>query len=213
MSAAGVLAAVALLAAAGCSAPPTTPAAALEHGDCKLSSEDYAAAAMHSGVAIARRASEVSLACENLPAAWQSVQRWRALAPQDADAAASYAAIALKLDKIPQARAAVATVVQAAGANTDARVAALTTTLLEEAEAPVVLAALSPAVERSKPTTPSARRVMRTRRSPTMRTSWPRSGCSRVCTLSRPTRPRRSRPRTKSWRRILPVTPSSLRRF
>jgi tetratricopeptide (TPR) repeat protein len=163
MSAAGVLAAVALLAAAGCSAPPTTPAAdgksrdpstltlfaelALEHGDCKLSSEDYAAAAMHSGVAIARRASEVSLACENLPAAWQSVQRWRALAPQDADAAASYAAIALKLDKIPQARAAVATVVQAAGANTDARVAALTTTLLEEAEAPVVLAALSPAVE------------------------------------------------------------------
>jgi predicted Zn-dependent protease len=163
ISAVGLVAAVSVMVTAGCSAPRTAPSEtqnsrdpstltlfaelALEHGDCKLSAEDYAQAAMHSGVAIARRASEVGLACENLPAAWQSVQRWRALAPRDADAAASYAAIALKLYKIPAARAAVATVVQAAGANADARIAALTATLLEEAEAPAVLAALSGPVE------------------------------------------------------------------
>jgi tetratricopeptide (TPR) repeat protein len=153
-----VLASVAVVTAAGCSAARTTPSAeehstdpstltlfaelALEHGDCRLAAEDYAAAAVHSGVAIARRASEVGLACENLPAAWQSVQRWRSLAPKDPDAAVTCAAIALKLYKIPAARAAVATALEVAGAKADARMAELTTALLEEAEAPAVLAVM-----------------------------------------------------------------------
>lgn len=155
----GILVAVAVMTAAGCSAARTTPSAeehtrdpstltlfaelALERGDCRLAAEDYAAAALHSGLPIAKRASEVGLACENLPAAWQAVQRWRSLAPADPDAAATCAAIALKLYKIPAARAAIATALTAAGAKADSRIVELTTALLEEAEAPAVLAVMS----------------------------------------------------------------------
>jgi Flp pilus assembly protein TadD len=147
---------------AGCSVPRTTQTApeqgkdpstltlmaelALERGDCRLASDDYAAAALHGAVAVARRASEVALSCENLPDAWQSVQRWRTLAPADADAATTYAAIAVKLYKIPAAIAAAQTVVQAAGANANERIGQLATALLEEAEAPAVLAVISAAV-------------------------------------------------------------------
>jgi Flp pilus assembly protein TadD len=158
----GAVAAVAVIATAGCSASRTTQSAtehardpstltllaevALEHGDCRLAAEEYAAAAQHGDVAIAKRASEVGLACENLPAAWQSVERWRALAPDDADAATTCAAIAVKLYKIPAARAAAATAIQAAGANAEVRTGQLATALLEEAEAPAVLAVMSTAV-------------------------------------------------------------------
>lgn len=158
----GTVAAVAVIVTGGCSAARTTQTApdhgrdpstltllaelALERGDCRLAAEDYAAAALQSGVATARRASEVGLACENLPSAWQAVQRWRALAPADADAESTYAAIAVKLYKIPAARAAAQTVIQAAGANADARIGQLATALLEEAEAPAVLAVMSAAV-------------------------------------------------------------------
>ena len=151
-----------VIVAGGCSAARTTQTApeqakdpstltllaelALERGDCRLAAEDYAAAAMQSSVAVVRRASEVGLACENLPAAWQSAQRWRALAPADADAATTYAAIAVKLYKIPQAVAAAQTVIKAAGANANERIGQLATALLEEAEAPAVLAVMAAAV-------------------------------------------------------------------
>ncbi len=77
-----VLSALALV--AGCSsvrpakeaAPKGDPAAltvvaeiALERGDCKGASESYAKAAAVGAVSLARRATEVSLACEHLPAA------------------------------------------------------------------------------------------------------------------------------------------------
>ena len=91
----GTVAAAVVIGIGGCSAARTTQTVpeqgkdastltlmaelALERGDCRLAAEDYAAAAMQSAVAVARRASEVGLACENLPAAWQSAQRWRAL--------------------------------------------------------------------------------------------------------------------------------------
>ena len=78
---------------------------ALERGDCKGAAETYAAAAPKGSVELAKRASEVALACEHLPAAWESAQRWRALAPNDIDAAAIYATIALKLYHIPEAQA------------------------------------------------------------------------------------------------------------
>ena len=162
ISVVGTVAAVAVIVTAGCSAARTTQTApeqgrdpstltllaelALERGDCRLAAEDYAAAALQSAVAVARRASEVGLACENLPAAWQSVQRWRALAPTDADAATTYAAIAVKLYKIPAAVAAAHAVIQAAGANANERIGQLATALLEEAEAPAVLAVMSAAV-------------------------------------------------------------------
>jgi Flp pilus assembly protein TadD len=162
ISVVGMAAAITLGVTAGCSAARTVQSApehgqdpstltllaelALERGDCRLAAEDYAAAAMQSAVAIARRASEVGLACENLPAAWQSVQRWQALAPGDSAAATTYAAIAVKLYKIRAACAAAQTVVQAAGANADERIGQLSTALLAEAEAPAVLAVMSCAV-------------------------------------------------------------------
>jgi len=95
-------------------APKGDPAAltvvaeiALERGDCKGASESYAKAAAVGAVSLARRATEVSLACEHLPAAWESVVRWRTLAPASREADAMYAVIALKLYRIAEARVAI----------------------------------------------------------------------------------------------------------
>ena len=95
-------------------APKGDPAAltviaeiALERGDCKGASESYAKAAAVGAVSLARRATEVSLACEHLPAAWESVVRWRTLAPASREADAMYAVIALKLYHVAEARAAI----------------------------------------------------------------------------------------------------------
>src|SRR6185312_6092028 len=71
---------------------------ALERRDCKGASESYAKAAEAAGtVTLARRATEVAFNCEHLPAAWASVARWRALAPNSREADAMYAVVALKL--------------------------------------------------------------------------------------------------------------------
>ena len=109
--------------AAGCSSlrtpkerpPGGDPAAltvvaeiALQRGDCKAAAEGYAQAAAIGAAPLARRASEVALACEHLPAAWQSVSRWRSLAPGDGQADAMYAAVALKLYRLADARVAIA---------------------------------------------------------------------------------------------------------
>jgi tetratricopeptide (TPR) repeat protein len=119
---------IALLLVAGCSAAAQTapePATrdpnaatviaeiALERGDCKTAAETYASAAQHGDLAVAQRASEVALACEHLPAAWEATKRWRALAPNDRDAAAVYATVALKLYRIPEARSAIVAVLKA----------------------------------------------------------------------------------------------------
>ena len=162
---------------------------ALERGDCKTAAETYATASQRGDLMVAQRASEVSLACEHLPAAWEAAKRWRALAPNDREAAAVYATVALKLYHIPEARAGIITVLKADAsapppirsvprprrqtppptnpqatpiayfqtadddddsANTagpDARLAQLTALLLEQADAPAVLAALSGAVD------------------------------------------------------------------
>ena len=81
---------------------------ALTRGDCKTASESYAEAAQYSDAApLARRASEVALACEHVPAAWKSAARWRALAPKDREASAMYATVAIKLYRIADARSAI----------------------------------------------------------------------------------------------------------
>jgi tetratricopeptide (TPR) repeat protein len=120
---------------------------ALKRGDCKGASESYAKAASAStDTSLARRASEVSLGCEHLPAAWQSVNRWRTLAPGDREATALYAAVALKLYKVPEARAAVVEFARekpTAGSTQDAGFAALAALLLQHADASAVLAAMS----------------------------------------------------------------------
>jgi predicted Zn-dependent protease len=119
---------LALLLVAGCSAAAqTTPAPgardpnaatviaeiALERGDCRTAAETYATAAQRGDLAVARRASEVALTCEHLPAAWEATKRWRSLAPNDRDAAAVYATVALKLYRIADAKSAIATVIKA----------------------------------------------------------------------------------------------------
>jgi tetratricopeptide (TPR) repeat protein len=112
---------VALLAAGCASVRPKPPAApppdvaaltlsaemALKKGDCRTASEDYAQAASAGDVDLAHHATQVAIACEHLPAAWQAVSRWRALAPNDHEANAMYALVALKLYRIADARAAI----------------------------------------------------------------------------------------------------------
>jgi tetratricopeptide (TPR) repeat protein len=81
---------------------------ALKRGDCRAASEAYAhAAALVADVQLARRATQVAMACEHLPAAWQAATRWRALAPGDREADALYAAVALKLYHTTEARTAI----------------------------------------------------------------------------------------------------------
>lgn len=127
---------------------------ALQRGDCKTASETYAKAAALGSAAVAQRASEVALACEELPAAWSSVRRWHELRPQSREADALYAAVALKLYRIADARAAVKAflrtpAVRSGGrpappaAPRDAGLADLTTLLLEESDPPEVFAALN----------------------------------------------------------------------
>jgi predicted Zn-dependent protease len=111
-----------LLLAAGCAslrpkppaAPPPDAAAltlsaevALKKGDCRTASEDYALAASVGDVDLAHHAAQVAIACEHLPAAWQAVSRWRSLAPNDREANAMYALVALKLYRVADARAAI----------------------------------------------------------------------------------------------------------
>ncbi|HVN46513.1 MAG TPA: tetratricopeptide repeat protein [Steroidobacteraceae bacterium] len=81
----------------------------LKRGDCRAASENYAqAAALPAADAqLARRATQVAMACEHLPAAWQAATRWRSLAPTDREANALYAAVALKLYRTSEARAAI----------------------------------------------------------------------------------------------------------
>ena len=81
--------------------------AALKRGDCRAASETYAKAAAIGDAKLARRATQVAMACEHLPAAWQAATRWRALAPHDREADALYAAVALKLYRTADARAAI----------------------------------------------------------------------------------------------------------
>jgi predicted Zn-dependent protease len=120
---------------------------ALERGDCRTASETYAAAAASGDVGVAKRASEVAAGCEHLPAAWEAVKRWHSLAPSDHEAAALYAAVALKLYRIPEARNAVGSVMRTAEGEPDEKIAGITAALLEEAEAPAVLAAVGGAVD------------------------------------------------------------------
>ena len=79
----------------------------LKHGDCRSASETYAKAATAGDAQLARRATQVAMACEHLPAAWTSATRWRELAPHDREANALYAAVALKLYRTADARSAI----------------------------------------------------------------------------------------------------------
>ncbi|HEY1491759.1 MAG TPA: tetratricopeptide repeat protein [Steroidobacteraceae bacterium] len=180
-----VAAAAALAALAGCAAThqaaqKEAPAAAqgqpvaeaeeaLKRGDCRTASESLAHAAAHGDVQTARRATQVAVACEHLPAAWQAASRWRALAPDDREANALYAAVALKLYRTADARSAIADFWRVEGQKNAAAAAApgagatpaparatertarsmteLSALLLEESDASAVLIAMSGVLE------------------------------------------------------------------
>jgi tetratricopeptide (TPR) repeat protein len=144
---------------------------ALKRGDCRAASEAYAhGAALVADVQLARRATQVAMACEHLPAAWAAATRWRALAPGDREADALYAAVALKLYHTTEARAAIHDFWRAeehansagsasppapnatpaaprAAQRTAKSMTELTALLLEESDAPAVLLAMSGALE------------------------------------------------------------------
>jgi predicted Zn-dependent protease len=175
-----VLPALCLLLAAGCATVPENPAPApqpdaaaltivaeiaLQRGDCKTAAETYARAAQMASAPVAHRASEVGLACEDLPAAWASARRWRGLERQSREALAMYATVALKLYRIDDARAAVKAFLQApplpkpalagrhkvaaAPTGADSGLADLTTLLLEQSDPPEVFAALKGVIDTS----------------------------------------------------------------
>lgn len=121
---------------------------ALTRGDCKTASESYAEAAQNSDAApLARRASEVALACEHVPAAWKAAGRWRALAPKDREASAMYATVAIKLYRIADARSAIVDFAKAQNAQDSAGLSELAGLLLEQSDPPAVLAAMSSALD------------------------------------------------------------------
>ena len=121
---------------------------ALERGDCRTAAETYAAAARKGDLAVARRSSEVSLACKHLPAAWDSVKRWRALAPTDSDAATIYATVALKLYRLPEAKLALTTVFDNFNQDGERKLAELSQLFLQEADASATFAAVDGALEK-----------------------------------------------------------------
>jgi tetratricopeptide (TPR) repeat protein len=92
---------------------------ALEKGDCRVAAEDYATAANRGPVNLARRASEVALECQDIPAAWSAAARWRTLAPHDRDASLVYGTVALALYHIPQARDALTPILTGSGPKAD----------------------------------------------------------------------------------------------
>jgi len=119
-SAAGLTLALLLGGCAGLQRPPAPPPAtgdptaltitaevALKRGDCRAAAEDYAQAAVVGDAQLARKATEVAIACEHLPAAWSAASRWRSLAPTQREANALYALVALKLYRTAEARAAI----------------------------------------------------------------------------------------------------------
>ena len=174
-----ILPVLCLVLAAGCASVPKRPAPpppdaaaltivaeiALQRGDCKTAAETYAKAAQIASAPVAHRASEVGLACEDLPAAWAAAQRWRDLAPQSRESLAMYATVALKLYRIADARAAVKAFLDApppriprtarrpkvgslaALEGEDGGLADLTALLLEESDPPEVFAALNGVID------------------------------------------------------------------
>lgn len=115
---------------------------ALQRGDCRAASEAYASAASHGNATLARRASQVALTCEDLPAAWQAAQRWHELAPADREASIIYATVALKLYHIGDARTALAAVVKNGAVQSDKDVVTLIELLAQESDSNATLAAV-----------------------------------------------------------------------
>jgi tetratricopeptide (TPR) repeat protein len=122
---------------------------ALEKGDCRAAAEDYANAASAGSVDLAKRASEVGLTCQDIPAAWSAAERWRTLAPRDRDASLVYGTLALSLYRIPQAHDALAPILKENGPKADRDALSVLSLLSEDPDigASPTLAALDNTVD------------------------------------------------------------------
>ncbi|MGH8218971.1 MAG: tetratricopeptide repeat protein [Steroidobacteraceae bacterium] len=125
---------------------------ALQKGDCRAASDDYALASEHGAAVLARRASEVSLACHDLPDAWRAVTRWHAVAPSDRNAQLVYGTVALMLYRIPEARQSLAPLVVGTGRNAERDALSLVQLLSDDPEiGPIpTLAALGSSIDPHK---------------------------------------------------------------
>jgi len=89
---------------------------ALQRGNCFEAADAYVRAAAESpDPALAKRATEVGVGCEQWPRALQAVERWRQLAPGDASVARTEGVVALKMHRMGEARDAFATMLGLAG--------------------------------------------------------------------------------------------------
>ncbi|MEO6078259.1 MAG: tetratricopeptide repeat protein [Steroidobacteraceae bacterium] len=80
---------------------------ALRNGNCRAATENYVAAAqLSTEVPLARRATQLALACDQLGAARVAVARWRALDKYSGEAALAAALVAFKRYDLPEARTA-----------------------------------------------------------------------------------------------------------
>ncbi len=116
---------------------------ALQHGDCRTAAEDLAAASVGASATQAQHATEVAFDCQQPWAAWTAAQNWLKAAPHDREAAIVYAAAALKLYRVPEARTALVSVFKATPRMSDADVASLAQVLVEQSDANAAFAALS----------------------------------------------------------------------
>ena len=147
-----VLAAACALAQA---AAPQTPSAAehsqqnvlaelaLQRGDCRTAAQNFAAGSQGASVTQARRATEVAFDCEQVFPAYTAAQNWLQAAPHDRQVSIVYAAAALRLYKVPEARAALGTALKASPPMADAAFIGLTQALVQQADANAAFAALN----------------------------------------------------------------------
>lgn len=136
------------------SAIPTDPAQAsvagemaLQRGDCRAASEDFAVASQGATPQMASHATQVALDCLNIPAAWTAAQNWLKVAPKDPQAALVYATVALKLYHVPEASAAIATALAADAQAADRALVASMQVMTEQSDATAAFAALNPVLD------------------------------------------------------------------
>jgi tetratricopeptide (TPR) repeat protein len=139
---------------ADASAAPTDPAQAsvagelaLQLGDCRGASEDFAVASQGAPAQMASHATDVALDCQDIPAAWSAVQNWFKAAPKDPQAALIYATIALKLYRVPEARAGISTALAADAKAADRDLIGSMQVLADQSDATAAFVALDPVID------------------------------------------------------------------
>jgi tetratricopeptide (TPR) repeat protein len=133
---------------------PTDPAQAsvaaelaLQRGDCRGASEDFAVASQGAPAQMASHATDVALDCQDIPAAWIAVQNWFKAAPKDPQAALIYATIALKLYRVPEARTGISTALANDTKAADRDLIGSMQVLADQSDATAAFAALDPVID------------------------------------------------------------------